>query len=68
MMDALLPLASLPVQIAGRNRVWRDMIVDDLRGDPDYRGGDYTAEPLRGLKAAWTSSGSSGRHRSTTKR
>ncbi len=53
MMDALLPLASLPVQIAGRNRVWRDMIVDDLRNDPDYRGGDYASEPVHGLKAAW---------------
>ena len=51
MMDALLPLASLPVQIGGRNRVWRDMIVDDLRNDPGYNGGDYTAQP-NGLKAA----------------
>ncbi len=31
MMDALMPLASLPVEIGGRNRIWRDMIVDDLR-------------------------------------
>jgi homoserine O-acetyltransferase/O-succinyltransferase len=30
MMDALVPLASLPTQIAGRNRVWRKMLVDDL--------------------------------------
>jgi homoserine O-acetyltransferase len=53
MMDALMPLASLPIQISGRNRVWRDMIVDDIRSDPDYRGGEYTAEPIRGLAAAW---------------
>ena len=34
MMDALVPLASEPVQIAGRNRVWRKMAIDDLnRGD-----------------------------------
>ncbi|MBV9408834.1 MAG: alpha/beta fold hydrolase [Candidatus Eremiobacteraeota bacterium] len=51
MMDALMPLASLPVQISGRNRVWRDMIVDDLRNDPGYAGGEYTAEP-HGMKAA----------------
>jgi homoserine O-acetyltransferase len=51
MMDALMPLASLPVQIGGRNRVWRDMIVDDLRNDPGYAGGEYTAQPA-GLKAA----------------
>lgn len=51
MMDALAPFASLPIQISGRNRVWRDMIVDDLRNDPGYAGGEYTAQP-RGLKAA----------------
>ena len=36
MMDALVPLASLPTQIAGRNRVWRKMIVDELRNDPEH--------------------------------
>jgi homoserine O-acetyltransferase len=51
MMDALVPLASVPVQIAGRNRIWRDMIVDDLRDDPGYDGGEYTHEP-HGLAAA----------------
>jgi homoserine O-acetyltransferase len=51
MMDALMPLASLPVQIGGRNRVWRDMIVDDLRNDPGYAGGEYKTQPA-GLKAA----------------
>ena len=52
MMDALMPLASLPVQISGRNRIWRDMIVDALRSDPTYAGGDYTSEPADGLRAA----------------
>jgi homoserine O-acetyltransferase/O-succinyltransferase len=51
MMDALMPLASLPVQIAGRNRVWRDMIVEDLRNDPGYAGGEYRTQP-HGLEAA----------------
>ncbi len=52
MMDALMPLASLPVQIGGRNRVWRDMIVDALRSDPAYDGGEYKTEPLQGIRTA----------------
>jgi homoserine O-acetyltransferase len=50
-MDGLVPLASVPTQIAGRNRVFRKMVSDDIRGDPDWKGGDYTAQP-RGLAAA----------------
>src|ERR1044071_7870412 len=38
-MDALLPLASAPVQIAGRNRVWRKMAIDDLQRGDVARGG-----------------------------
>jgi homoserine O-acetyltransferase len=52
MMDALMPLASLPVQISGRNRIWRDMIADAITSSPDYDAGDYTAEPY-GLKTAY---------------
>jgi len=44
-MDALMPLASLPTQIAGRNRVWRRIVIDAIRNDPEWRGGDYSAEP-----------------------
>ncbi len=33
-MDALLPLASLPTQISGRNRAWRRMVIDAIRNDP----------------------------------
>ena len=44
-MDALMPLASVPGQISGRNRVWRRMIIDAIRGDPEWRGGDYAAQP-----------------------
>jgi len=44
-MDALMPLASVPSQISGRNRVWRRMIIDAIRGDPDWKGGDYQAQP-----------------------
>ncbi len=51
MMDALMPLASLPQQIGGRNRIWRDMIVDDIKDDPGYYGGEYNAQPY-GLRTA----------------
>jgi homoserine O-acetyltransferase len=44
-MEALLPLASLPTQIAGRNRAWRRVIIDAIRNDPEWKGGDYTAQP-----------------------
>ena len=44
-MDALMPLASLPTQISGRNRVWRRIAIDAIRNDPEWRGGDYSAQP-----------------------
>ena len=44
-MDALMPLASLPTQISGRNRAWRRMIIDAIRNDPAWRGGDYMTQP-----------------------
>lgn len=47
-MDALMPLASNPVEIAGRNRMLRQMIVDAITDDPQWNNGDYTAQP-RGL-------------------
>jgi homoserine O-acetyltransferase len=50
-MDALLPLASVPAPIAGRNRMWRRMAMDLIRTDPEWKGGDYTAPPP-GLKGA----------------
>jgi homoserine O-acetyltransferase len=50
-MDALMPLASLPGQISGRNRVWRRVVIDAIRGAPDWQNGDYQTEPY-GLKIA----------------
>jgi homoserine O-acetyltransferase len=44
-MDALMPLASLPVQISGRNRVWRRLAIDAIRHDPEWQGGDYAKQP-----------------------
>src|SRR3954452_19182405 len=48
-MDALLPLASLPTQISGRNRVWRRMIIDAIGLDPEWKNGEYTDQP-KGLR------------------
>jgi homoserine O-acetyltransferase len=44
-MDALLPLASLPTQISGRNRAWRRVVIDAIRGDPAWNGGEYKIQP-----------------------
>ncbi|MCB0142748.1 MAG: alpha/beta fold hydrolase, partial [Caldilineaceae bacterium] len=44
-MDALLPLASLPVEIGGRNRMIRRMILDAIRNDPAWQDGEYAAQP-----------------------
>ena len=44
-MDALLPLACLPVEIAGRNRMLRKMIIDSIKDDPAWQGGNYRAQP-----------------------
>jgi homoserine O-acetyltransferase len=51
-MDALMPLACLPVQIAGRNRMWRKMTMDAIRNDPAWQGGEYKTEPQDGLRTA----------------
>jgi homoserine O-acetyltransferase len=50
-MDALMPLASLPMQIAGRNRVWRRIVIDAIRDCPDWDHGKYTRQPS-GLRLA----------------
>jgi homoserine O-acetyltransferase len=44
-MDALMPLASLPTQISGRNRVWRRVVIDAIRHDPQWRSGNYSTQP-----------------------
>lgn len=51
-MDGLVPLASVPTAIAGRNRVMRKMAIDAIRGDPEWKGGEYAAPPRQGLRAA----------------
>lgn len=44
-MDGIVPLASVPTQIAGRNRMMRRLISESIRSDPEWKGGDYTAPP-----------------------
>jgi homoserine O-acetyltransferase len=51
-MDALMPMACQPVQIAGRNRIWRKMLMDAIRSDPEWKGGDYSEEPRQALRTA----------------
>jgi homoserine O-acetyltransferase/O-succinyltransferase len=55
-MDALMPLASVPTQIAGRNRMMRALVSKAIREDPDWKNGEYTAPPrglMTGLSMLW---------------
>jgi homoserine O-acetyltransferase/O-succinyltransferase len=51
-MEALMPMACLPVQIAGRNRMWRKMVMDAIRNDPQWKDGEYKEQPVRALRTA----------------
>jgi homoserine O-acetyltransferase len=50
-MDALLPLACLPTEISGRNRLWRNLAAEAIRTDPEWKAGEYTIQP-HGLRRA----------------
>ena len=50
--DALMPLACQPTAIVGRNRLWRAMLMDGIRSDPAWNGGDYVEQPQQGLRTA----------------
>jgi len=52
LMDAAMPLASLPIEISGRNRFFRRMVIDPIRNDPDWQNGEYKTQPVRGLTTA----------------
>jgi homoserine O-acetyltransferase len=52
-MDAVMALACLPVQVAGRNQMWREMALEAIRGDPDWKNGDYTVQP-RAAQQFWS--------------
>ena len=51
-MDALMPLACQNVALAGRNRLWRKMIIDGIRQDPDWQNGEYKTQPRAALQLA----------------
>ncbi len=51
-MDAAMPLACQPVAIAGRNRMWRKMVIDGIQHDPAWQGGEYKEQPHEGLQVA----------------
>jgi homoserine O-acetyltransferase/O-succinyltransferase len=49
---ALMPMACLPTEIAGHNRMWRKLAIEGIRSDPAWAGGDYSAQPVQGLRTA----------------
>lgn len=51
-VQAMMPLACNPVEIAGLNRMWRQMIIDAIQADPAWQGGNYTQQPQQGLRTA----------------
>jgi len=51
-VDALMPLACMPIEIAGRNRIWRYMAIQSIRDDPRWDHGNYSHEPIEGLEGA----------------
>ena len=52
-MDMLLPLAAQPIPVAGRNWITRRMLMDIIKADPAWEGGDYARQP-RSLAMAQT--------------
>jgi homoserine O-acetyltransferase len=50
--SALMPLACEPIEIAGLNRMWRQMLIDAIEKDPAWNGGNYSKQPEQGLRTA----------------
>ncbi len=50
-MDALMPLGCAPAPVTGRQRIYRDMVIDAIESDPEWKGGEYGPAP-RGVVAA----------------
>jgi homoserine O-acetyltransferase len=44
-MDGIMPVVSLPMPVSGRNLLWRRMVIDDIRSEPEWQGGNYTQPP-----------------------
>src|SRR3954452_2871899 len=49
---AMMPMACLPTEIAGHNRMWRKLAIEGIRSDPAWAGGNYRSEPVQGLRTA----------------
>ncbi|WP_404712143.1 alpha/beta fold hydrolase [Sphingomonas sp. MMS24-J13] len=49
---ALMPLACQPIELAGLNRMWRQLLIDGIKNDPAWAGGEYKSEPQQGLRTA----------------
>lgn len=50
--DALMPMACQPIEIAGLNRMWRQLAIDGIKRDPAWNRGNYTVQPVQGLRTA----------------
>jgi homoserine O-acetyltransferase len=50
--SALMPLACEPIEIAGLNRGWRQLLIDGIEKDPAWDSGNYAKEPEQGLRTA----------------
>jgi homoserine O-acetyltransferase len=51
-VEAMMPMACLPVRIAGHNRMWRKAAIEGIKQDPAWAAGNYTNEPIQGLRTA----------------
>ena len=61
MMDVAVPMASLPAPMAGRNWMMRRLLVETIRADPEYNGGNYTKQPRNAqIATAFFSTGTAG--------
>jgi homoserine O-acetyltransferase len=49
---ALMPMGCLPIEIAGLNRMWRQLAIDGIKADPAWGNGDYAAQPVAGVRTA----------------
>src|SRR3546814_119561 len=49
-VQAMMPMACLPVEIAGHNRMWRKAVIEGIKSDPAWQGGNYTSQPVMGVR------------------